>query len=521
MSLKKFTVRFFLAALVILLSLGQAGQASAGVNSWTGIGPAVTHVFTLAIDPQPPYPLYAGTSAGVFKTSDGGAHWTTANTGLTDLYVYALAIEPDSSTTLYAGTEDGLFKTTNAGGTWTAVNDGLGIFTQIMALVIDPGNPYTLYAGTWGGGVFKTTNGGGHWSAVNTDLTETDIYSLAMDPGSPYTLYAGTDGGGVFKTTNGGGAWALINTNLTNGIIVSLAIDPQDSTTVYAGTWGGGVFKTASGGGIWTVVKTGLTNLFIKALAIDPGNPDTVYAGTLDSVFKSTNGGGTWTAFNTGMTHFAINTLITSPGNPAPLYAGTETHGTYVIGNPIFADVPASYWAASWIERLYNAGITGGCANGPLRYCPENPVTRAEMAKFLELGIHGSAYTPPAGTGLVFADVSLSYWADKWIEKLYADGVTSGCLTSPLRYCPDDAVTRAQMAKFLLLAKHGKTYTPPAVGAGTGFGDVAASYWAAAWIKQLAAEGITSGCGGGNYCPENSVTRAEMAKFLVLTFNLP
>jgi len=53
------------------------------------------------------------------------------------------------------------------------------------------------------------------------------------------------------------------------------------------------------------------------------------------------------------------------------------------------------------------------------------------------------------------------------------------------------------------------------------FTDVPATYWAAAWIKQLAAEGITSGCGGGNYCPGDPVTRAQMAKFLVLAFNLP
>jgi hypothetical protein len=77
------------------------------------------------------------------------------------------------------------------------------------------------------------------------------------------------------------------------------------------------------------------------------------------------------------------------------------------------------------------------------------------------------------------------------------------------------------MAVFLLRARHGAGYTPPAVGAGTGFGDVPTSHWAAAWIKQLAAEGITGGCGGGNYCPEAAVNRAQMAVFLVKTFNLP
>jgi hypothetical protein len=77
------------------------------------------------------------------------------------------------------------------------------------------------------------------------------------------------------------------------------------------------------------------------------------------------------------------------------------------------------------------------------------------------------------------------------------------------------------MAVFLLKAKHGGSYTPPDVGTGTGFTDVPADYWAAAFIKQLVAEGITVGCGGGNYCPEAPVTRAQMAVFLVRTFDLP
>jgi len=53
------------------------------------------------------------------------------------------------------------------------------------------------------------------------------------------------------------------------------------------------------------------------------------------------------------------------------------------------------------------------------------------------------------------------------------------------------------------------------------FGDVPLSYWAVDWIEELYADGITGGCGGGNYCPDNSVTRAEGAVFLVRTFNLP
>jgi hypothetical protein len=188
--------------------------------------------------------------------------------------------------------------------------------------------------------------------------------------------------------------------------------------------------------------------------------------------------------------------------------------------SPTFADVPAGYWAQNFIERFYRAGITGGCGTNPLNYCPEATVTRAQMAVFLERGIHGSDYNPPAaGSSTGFVDVSATHWAAAWIKQLTAENITSGCGSGS--YCPEAPVTRAQMAVFLLRSKHGASYNPPAVGSTTGFSDVPVNHWAAAWIKQLVAEGITSGCGTGAYCPESPVTRAQMAVFLVRTFDLP
>ena len=114
-----------------------------------------------------------------------------------------------------------------------------------------------------------------------------------------------------------------------------------------------------------------------------------------------------------------------------------------------FADVPVTFWAAPFIEQLYNDGITTGCADNPLRFCPSQAVTRAEMAVFLLRSRFGSSYLPPPATGTVFADVPASYWAAAWIEELYRQGITTGCASSPLRYCPDGSVNRAEMAAFL------------------------------------------------------------------------
>lgn len=183
----------------------------------------------------------------------------------------------------------------------------------------------------------------------------------------------------------------------------------------------------------------------------------------------------------------------------------------------VFSDVPttATYWPA--VQGLYAAEVTAGCATG--QFCPNNSVTRAEMSVFLLRARRGPDFTPPAAAG-TFADVATSFWAAPWIEQLYRDGLTGGCNTAPLRYCPNAVVNRAEMAVFLLRAKYGTSYTPPPA-TGTSFTDVPAGHWAAPWIEQLAREGITAGCGGGQYCPTATVNRWQMALFLVKTFNLP
>jgi hypothetical protein len=85
-------------------------------------------------------------------------------------------------------------------------------------------------------------------------------------------------------------------------------------------------------------------------------------------------------------------------------------------------------------------------------------------------------------------------------------------------YCPGNPVRRDQMAVFLLKAKFGSSHVPPPC---TGvFGDVTCPSPFADWIEELAAAQITAGCGGGNYCPLNSNTRGQMAVFLVKTFGL-
>ena len=90
--------------------------------------------------------------------------------------------------------------------------------------------------------------------------------------------------------------------------------------------------------------------------------------------------------------------------------------------------------------------MTAGCATGPLRFCPDRPVTRGQMATFLV-----RAFNLESGTAAGFADTARTTH-EASIEAIAAASITAGCKTDPLRYCPQEPVTRGQMATFLARA---------------------------------------------------------------------
>jgi hypothetical protein len=178
-----------------------------------------------------------------------------------------------------------------------------------------------------------------------------------------------------------------------------------------------------------------------------------------------------------------------------------------------FSDNPTSSPFFPFIQGIYAAEVIPECAIGS--FCPNNAITRKEMAKFLLLAKFGASFTPPACTVPMFSDVPCSHPYATWINEIAREGITSGC--SPGLYCPDGNITRSQMAVFLMVANG---VTPGGCPPST-FSDVPASSPFCPWINAIAARGITAGCGAGTFCPESLVLRGQMAVFLSATFNLP
>ncbi|MCZ7651661.1 MAG: RHS repeat-associated core domain-containing protein [Thermoanaerobaculia bacterium] len=197
------------------------------------------------------------------------------------------------------------------------------------------------------------------------------------------------------------------------------------------------------------------------------------------------------------------------------------TGGGSCMGTPpvLFPeDVPPSHPERANIEAISYAGITVGC--GPELYCPDSPLTRGQMARFLIRASSGSNFDPPPCTGAgPFNDVPCSAEFAKWIAEFARRGITSGCGAG--NYCPTAENANNQMAVFLLRSSEGSTYQPPPC-TNTGFADVPCGANFSAWIQEVARRGIMiggtdGGCTPGNFCPTAAVTRARMAKYMVRT----
>ena len=186
----------------------------------------------------------------------------------------------------------------------------------------------------------------------------------------------------------------------------------------------------------------------------------------------------------------------------------------------LFGDVPEGSFAWNFIYGAAGAGVMPGCApqTPTFLFCPAEVVTRRSMAGFIERAMHGALAPPPVYLG-EFGDVLPGSFNANYIQGLVDDAITAGCGGG--NYCPDVPVTRAQMAVFVWKGQHGSEPPPACAPPGT-FADVPCpGGFAVDYIEGIAAEGVTAGCGGGNYCPNASITNAQMAVFMVKAFNIP
>ena len=213
---------------------------------------------------------------------------------------------------------------------------------------------------------------------------------------------------------------------------------------------------------------------------------------------------------------WAVDIFLNGAMSPVSVSGG----GTAIVSTPtVFSVAATSAHALAYQWRkagvpLVDGGTISGATTARLRI---DPVSFQDAGSYdvIVTDSCGSTASNSSPLSIEFADVPVSSPFHSDIVTIASEGITSGCGGG--NYCPTSPVRRDQMAVFLLKSEHGAEYAPP--GCTGTFADVACPSPFADWIEQLAAEGITSGCGNGNYCPDSSVTRAQMAAFLLKTKN--
>jgi len=387
-----------------------------------------------------------------------------------------------------------------------------GNFPGLIGLAYDYATD-TYYAGDQFGVITQVDNAG---NVIGTGSIGMQISGLAYNPttgllyvatfrSDPFDIYVVDPHNGYevlsgFDVTSGG-------VPVLNGHGVSLEADCLGHLWIYD-VFNGIVFEVESGSRGWCVDD-------IPWLSLDPVSGTIPGSGGGSSPSGVGNTLPVTATFNSAglLPGLYMRSLVFTTDTPDPV-APVPVDFTV-----LFNDVPEDSFAWNFIYGAAGAGVMPGCNPYAPAYafCPAEVVTRRSMAAFIERAVHGALTPPPVYLG-EFDDVLLGSFNADYIQGLIQDGITAGCSVVPRLYCPDVPVTRGQMSVFVWKGLKGDEAPPPCTGV---FADVPCPSQFADYIEGIYDAGITVGCSGGNYCPNASITNAQMAVYLVKAFGLP
>jgi photosystem II stability/assembly factor-like uncharacterized protein len=361
-------------AAAALLTASAARAAAPAPPPWTPLGPFGGYVAALTADPARPGTVYARTTEGLYKTTDGGGSWTLI---YVQPFINNVAVDPFHPATLYLsvfGTAQPapVLKSTDGGTHWHPASAGLPPSGGVV--LTDPGRPdhlYFLLAGgvwrsadggaTWqrashglpandvfqslaalahpagtalvavSGRVFRTTDGGSSWKPVSS-LPAEEVVELIPSPADPQTVYAyfvDQTVTGLYRTTDSGLSWQYAGAvpGSNDGALQALAVS-SSPRTLYTSVGGGGPLLRSTDGGASWAAPAGQPGQPAQALAVDAAG--VVYAGANASsaspggVFRSDDAGATWTRHNQGMNALNALSLAIDPAAPDPLWVSLE-----------------------------------------------------------------------------------------------------------------------------------------------------------------------------------------------------
>jgi photosystem II stability/assembly factor-like uncharacterized protein len=345
-----------------------AARSTNGGTSFTSASSGVhadNHVAAFA--PSDPSVAYMGTDGGIYKTTDGGASWTTkSNTGFNATQFMGLALHPTDREFMIGGTQDNGTEFRRPDATWTRADFGDGGFALIDQGAVNTttvtmyhtyfnqtGNLIGLarvntsacategqwaFRGIFGGAPDPTPvcdgSAGEVFNGININDNVEFYAPIALGPGTPNTLYFGTDR--LYRSINKGDTMSLVSQAPIEAsqTVTTVGISPQNDNVRIVGLSNGHVYATTTGSNPLTNVTGTIAARYVAKAAIDPTNVNTAYV-TLagfglaagQHVWKTTNLNAvapTWNAAGTGIPDVPVNAFVVDPANTMRLYAGTD-----------------------------------------------------------------------------------------------------------------------------------------------------------------------------------------------------
>ena len=258
---------------------------------------------------------------GVIAVSDDrGKTWSRRDAGLEDFSVRAIAVDPNDEDFVLAGGLTGVYRSTDGGLHWTKISDQV----NVESLAIDPRTRDRFYIGTWRQG-WRTDDGGATWKHIaNGMVLDTDMFSIRINPKDPDNLWVSTCGW-VYNSENRGDKWTRYRDGFNNRRIHDIDIDPCDEDTVYAGSVAG-LYRSDDKGKTWYTVTN--EDLVINSVVLHPQRPDRVIIGIEgDGVYVSDDRAKTFRRASDGLHNLRITSIVADPNAKDRVYAAVAFGG--------------------------------------------------------------------------------------------------------------------------------------------------------------------------------------------------
>jgi photosystem II stability/assembly factor-like uncharacterized protein len=273
--------------------------------------------------------VYDGDFGGLFATLDRGLTWalTGNQDALLGKNIISLAVAPQDPAQLIAGSYDGLLRSSDRGKTWKVVDTfsaetRSGRIYDVAFSRVDPG---TIYVAT-DHGLFKTTNGGISWQRNPAKELDSPIYKLSIDPADARTMMIHTSSG-VLISRDSEGRWDPVNFG-KNTVVYDFALASGPQRRIVAAS-SRGLLYSEDGGLNWNVVEGGLPAMRLDQILLVPNRPEELYVLSRDNhqMWQSTNAGREWVRLDTGGLEGASLRFMTVVSDQP--FVVTENHGVF------------------------------------------------------------------------------------------------------------------------------------------------------------------------------------------------